>query len=454
MDVIIVGCGKVGEALAAELNEEGNNITVVDENAAKVKHIATKYDIMGVIGNGATHQVQKEAGVGSADLLIAVTGSDELNLLCCLMAKKSGKCHAIARIKNPNYANDSAYLRDELGLAMVINPEFAAAEEIYRILKFPSAIKVDTFSRGRVELLKFKLPENSPLIGQTMRDAMIKLKSNVLVCTVEREDHAYIPKGDFVFAERDVISIIASAKHASDFLEKIEFKAHPIKDVTIIGGGSITHYLCQLLDRTGIKVKIIEKDVNICNELASKFGDVTVICGDPADEDVLKEERVVKSDAFIALTSIDEENILLSLFAKNQGNRKVITKINRIEYDDVISKLDLDSIIYPKHLTADMITRYVRSKQNTLGSNIETLYNLNRGEVEVAEFTVTENSPVVGIPLSKLSFKDDVLIGAIVRGRQLIVPRGAAVIQPGDSVIAVTKLLSPHDISDILKEIL
>lgn len=453
MDIIIVGCGKVGEALARELNEEGNNITVVDEVAAKVKHIATKYDIMGIIGNGATHIVQKEAGVRSADLLIAVTGSDELNLLCCLMAKKTGKCHAIARIKNPDYAKDAAYLRDELGLAMVINPEHAAAEEILRILKFPSAIKVDTFSRGRVELLKFKLPEGSPLVGQSLRDAMIKLKSNVLVCTVEREDGAYIPKGDFVFAERDVISIIASSKNATDFLTKIDFKILPVNDVTVVGGGSITHYLLELLERAGISAKVIEKDAAVCNDLASKFPHSAIINGDPSDEDVLREERVAKSDAFVALTSIDEENVLLSLFAKNQGCHKIITKINRIEYVDVISKLELDSIIYPKNLTADMIVRYVRANQNTLGSNMETLYNLKGGEVEIAEFTVSESSPIVGIPLAQLKFKSEALIGAIIRGNKLIVPRGSVTVEAGDSVVTVTKHASLHDVSDILEEV-
>ena len=453
MDIIIVGCGKVGEALARELNEEGNNITVVDEVASKVKHIATKYDIMGVIGNGATHLVQKEAGVRSADLLIAVTGSDELNLLCCLTAKKTGKCHAIARIKNPDYAKDAAYLRDELGLAMVINPEFAAAEEICRILKFPSAIKVDTFSRGRVELLKFKLPEGSPLVGQSLRDAMLKLESNVLVCIVEREDGAYIPKGDFVFAERDVISIIASSRSATDFLSKIDFELIPVKDVTVVGGGSITHYLCELLEKSGINLKVIEKNTEICNELASKFPSASIINGDPSDEDVLREERVAKSDAFVALTSIDEENVLLSLFAQNSGCRKIITKINRIEYVDVISRLELDSIIYPKNLTADMIVRYARAKQNTLGSNMENLYILNRGEVEVAEFTVGESSRLVGIPLAQLRFKPDALIGAIIRGKQLIVPRGSVSVQAGDSVITVTKNISPHDVSDILEEV-
>jgi len=450
--IIIVGCGKVGEALAAELNEEGNDITVIDHNGVKVKHIATKYDLMGIIGNGATREVQKEAGIDSADLMIAVTGSDELNLLCCLMAKKAGGCQTIARIKSPEYAQDAPYLRDELGLAMVINPEYAAAEEITRILKFPTALKVETFSKGRVELFKFRLPDNSPLVGMTLRDAMVKFKSNILVCTVERGEEAFIPKGDFTFAERDIISIIASSRSVTEFLGRINYKTRTVKDATIIGGGDITHYLCEMLEQSGIKVKIIEKSAEVCGELASLFPGATIINGDPADEDILLEERVAESDAFVALTSLDEENILLSLFAKNAGSKKVMTKINRIEYDSVITKLDLDSIIYPKNLTADTIVRYVRARQNTLGSSMETLYNLIRGEVEVAEFIVGETSPIVGRPLSTLTFKDNALIAAILRGRQLIIPRGAAVIQPGDSVVTVTKLLFARDISDLLKQ--
>lgn len=452
MKIIIVGCGKVGEALAEELNDEGNDITVIDQNATKVKHIANKYDLMGVIGNGATREVQKEAGIDSADLMIAVTGSDELNLLCCLMAKKAGDCKTIARIKSPEYAEDAPYLRDELGLAMVINPDYAAAEEITRILKFPTALKVETFSKGRVELFKFRLPEDSPLVGMTLKDAMIKYKSNILVCTVERGEEAYIPKGDFTFAGRDVVSIIASSRSITEFLGKINYKTRTVKDATLIGGGDITHYLCEMLTNSGISVKVIEKSTAVCDELASQFPSITVINGDPADEDILREERVAESDAFIALTSLDEENILLSLFAKNAGSKKVMTRINRIEYDSVIAKLDLDSIIYPKNLTADTIIRYVRARQNTLGSSMESLYNLIKGKVEVAEFIVGENSPIVGKPLHTLTFKDNALVAAILRGRQLIIPRGAAVIESGDSVVTVTKELFMRDISDLLRQ--
>ncbi len=451
MKIIIVGCGKVGETLAAELNEEGNDIVVVDQNPIKVKGVALKYDLLGVIGNGATRQTQKEAGVDNADLLIAVTGSDELNLLCCIMAKKASNCQTIARVKSPEYASDAPYLKEELGLAMVINPEYAAAKEIARILNFPTAIKIETFSKGRIELLKFRLSDKSPLIGMSVKDAIIKFKSNLLVCIVERGDDAFIPNGDFIFSEKDVISIVAAPKAAMDFFSNTSYKIQPVKNAIILGGKTITHYLCELLGRTGLKIKVIEKDAKVCNELASQFDNITVINGDPADEATLREEGVSRADAFVALTDLDEENILLSLFAKNQGARKIITKINRIEYDDVIKKLELDSIVYPKNITADMILRYVRATKNTRGSSMENLYNVIKGKVEAAEFTIGEKSPISGTPLSKLNFKDNVLIAAILRGKSTIIPRGDSVIEPGDSVVIVTKALAVSDISDVLR---
>lgn len=452
MKIIIVGCGRVGETLAAELNEEGNDIIVVDQNPAKVKEIAIKYDLMGVIGNGATRDTQKEAGVDTADLLIAVTGSDELNLLCCVMAKKAGNCQTIARVKSPEYAQDAPYLKDELGLAMVINPEYAAAKEISRIMSFPSAIKVDVFAKGRVELLKFRLPEGSPLVGLSVREAMTKFRCNVLVCTVERGDEAFIPRGDFIFGERDIISIIGAPRSALAFFAKIDKKIQPVRNAIIIGADSITHYLCEMLTRSGIAVKVLEKRLDRCEELCTRFENVTVINTDPSDEASLREEGVKDTDAFITLTGLDEENILLSLYAKNAGARKTITKINRIEYDDVIARMELDSIIYPKNITASMILRYVRAWNNTLGSNMETLYTVIKGQVEAAEFTVGTSSPIAGIPLSELRLRENVLIAAILRGRTMIIPRGSDVIPPGDSVVVVTKLLALSDVTDILKK--
>lgn len=451
MNIIIVGSGKVGEALAYQLNKEGNDVTIIDENAEKVRTIANKLDIMGVIGNGASRATQKDAGIDKADLLIAVTGTDEINLLSCLVAKKSAGCRTIARLKNPEYNTDAHYFKDELGLAMVINPEEAAAKEIARILNFPSALKVESFAKGLVELLTFKIPEGSRLIGMSIKEVAMKFKTNVTFCTIERDNDAYIANGNFVFEERDTVSFIASSKDAIDFFSGIDHKIQPIKDAIIVGGGELTHYLCSLLNRSGISVKVIEKDAQRCSDLAIEFGKATIINGDPADEDTLREEGVSKASAFIALTGLDEENILLSLFAKKTGARKVITRINRIEYDDIINHLDLDSIVYPKNITADMIISYVRALNNTRGSNIETLYKIVKGKAEAAEFTVGEGSPIAGKPLAELNFKPNVLIASIKRGKTSIIPRGQAVIEAGDSVVVVTKGLSLEDISDILK---
>ena len=319
MNIIIVGCGKVGEALAFELNTSGNNVTVIDQDSTKVKAIATKYDLLGVIGNGASRETQKDAGIDETDLLIAVTGNDELNLLCCLVAKKSAGCRTIARLKNPEYNTDAHYFKNELGLAMVINPELAAAREIARILNFPSAIKVDIFAKSRAELLTFKLPEGSRLAGMSVKEVAAKLKTGVTFCTIERGDDAYIANGNFVFEEKDVISIIASPSAAKEFFKKIDYNIQPIKDALIVGGGAITYYLLGLLEKSGIACTVIEKDPVRAAELATEFEKATIIEADPSDEDTLREEGISGAGAFVSLTGIDEENILLSLFAKSRA---------------------------------------------------------------------------------------------------------------------------------------
>ncbi len=451
MNIIIVGCGNVGQALAAELNEEGNDITVIDLDAAKVKAVAEKYDIMGVVGNGATLATLKEARINKAQLLIAVTGTDELNLLCCLIAKKECNCQTIARLENPDYSKEAPYLKDELGLAMVINPEHAAADEIAKLLRFPSAISIETFAKGKVELLKFKLPESSPLVGMSVREVVSKLHCDILVCTVERDDEALIANGDLIFCERDIISIIASPRNAAAFFKKIRYKTLAVKDAIIIGGGEITHYLCEILKRSGINIKIIEKDRRVCEELCTLFEDVTVINGDASDKETLIEEGIESTGALISLTDIDEENIMLSLFAKSKGDAKLVTKIHRIDYDDLVKNLDIGSVIYPKNITADMILRHVRSMKNAFGSNIENLYNFIKGKVEACEFTVNETFPIVGVPLSKLRFTKKLLIAAILRGKSVIIPRGSDTIEIGDKVVVVSEAMSLLDISDILK---
>lgn len=452
MDIIIVGCGKVGSTLAAKLNAEGNNVTIIDQDGDKVKALANNLDIMGVIGNGASRSVQKDAGVDKTDLLIAVTGNDELNLLSCLVAKKSSNCRTIARLKDPEYNMDAPYFKNELGLAMVINPELAAAKEIARVLNFPSAIKIETFAKGRVELLKFKLPAGSLLAGMSVKDVATKLRSSITFCTIERGDDVYIANGNFVFEEKDIISIIAAPQKAKAFFKKINYQIQPIKDALIVGGGPITYYLCNLLEGAGISCTVVEKNSARCDELATEFEKVTIINADPSDEDVLREEGIAHTDAFVALTGLDEENILLSLFAKKSGSRKIITKINRIDFDDIVTHLDLDTMVYPKNITADTIVSYVRAMNNRRGSNIETVYNLIKGRVEAVEFTIGNGSAVVGKPLMELALKPGVLIAIIQRGRTLIAPRGQDFIEPGDSVVVITKDMAITNIKDILKK--
>lgn len=451
MNIIIVGCGKVGEVLAEQLNDEGDNITVIDLDSKKVSAVMSRYDVMGVVGNGATHLTQQKAGIIHADLLIAVTGSDELNLLCCLIAKKAGNCQTIARVRSPEYNGEAPFLKDELGLAMVINPEQAAAAEIARVLRFPSAIKIDTFARGRVELLKFRLPEKCPLAGLSVKEIATKLNCDILVCTIERGDDAYIAHGDFIFEEKDVISVIAAPRKANDFFRKIKYKTNSVRDVLIVGCGEIGQYLSELLLRSGISVKIIEKNARRCEDLCALLGEAVIINDDASDQNVLLEAGLAKAGAFVALTNLDEENILLSLFARSTANCKLVTKINRIDFGSVIKHLDLDTIIYPKNITSDTIIRYVRAKKNSIGSNVETLYNVIQGKVEAAELNIRDGSPVVGIPIMQLKLKDGVLIAAILRDKKVIIPRGPDSIQIGDAVVIISNHLAVHDISDILR---
>jgi trk system potassium uptake protein TrkA len=450
MKIIIVGCGQVGETLAAELGGEGHNITVIDLSYEKVSAITSKLDIMGVVGNGAIHSIQKEAGVDKADLLIAVTDSDELNLLCCVMAKKKGKCQAIARIQNPEYRSEAEYLREELGLAMIIIPEYAVASEIARLLKFPAATQIETFAKGRVELLKFRLPENSPLVGMTVRDVIVKLRCDILICTIERGDEAHIANGDFVFEPRDLISIIASPRSATNFFKKIDYPTQVIKSAMVLGAGEPTHYLCEMLRKSGIEITVVEKDTSTCERFASDHENVIVINGDEADQELLKEEGIESADAFLALLDNDEENILLSVFASRSSGAKVISKITRTEYSDIIKKLDIDTPIYPETITSDIIIRYVRAMKNKLGSNVETMYSFIKGQVEATEFIVGENSPITKGTISELKLKKDVLIAAILRGKEVIIPRGQDIVRAGDSVVIVSKSLGLNDVSDII----
>ena len=452
MNIIIAGCGKVGKILAANLHREGHNVTVVDQDATKLKSFVAKYDIMGVLGNCATHTTLEEAGIKDTDLMIAVTGSDELNMLSCVLANRYGT-RTIARVRNHAYFDDASYLKDELGLEMIINPEYTTAKEIAGILSFPAAISIEPFMGGKVEILKFRLPEGNKLVGMTVKDAATTFKLKVLLAVVERGDEVYIPSGDFAFEERDIISVVTTHRTAVSFFKKIDLDIQSAKSTMILGGGQATHYLLEMLENSGVNVKVVEKNHDICTEYANEFDFATIINADPSDKDVLREEGLERAEAFVSLVEKDEDNILLSFFAKNAGTKKVITRINRIDYDDIIERFDIDSIIYPKDITLGIVTRYVRGMTSTRGSGMTTLYNLIPGIVEAAEFSITEESDIVGSPLYQLGskLKPNVLIAAIRRGGSIILPRGGDSILIGDSVIVITKNLPLTHITDILK---
>ncbi len=452
MNIIIVGCGKVGQKITEMLaNEREHNITVIDPRYAVVSDLANEYDIMGVEGSGVSIETLTEAGIENADILIAVTGSDEINLITCLIAKKTGNCQTIARVRKPEYRKEINLIKDDLGLAMVINPEHTAASEIARVLRFPSAIQIDTFAKGRIEILKFKIPEGSPLENLKIADMRAKLDCDILVCGVEHGEKASIPRGDFVLQKGDKISIVGSFSNVTDFFKKIGFKSQPIKDTTIVGGGETAYYLAKQLIQTGISVKIIEKSAERCDELCRLLPKATIIHGDGTDTRVLMEEGLEYASSFVSLINIDEENIMLSLFAKSKTGGKIVTKINKIAYDEVISGLDLDTIIYPKNITAEYIVRFVRAKHNSMGSNIETMHFILDGKAEALEFNIEKDSPVANISLEDLSLKDNVLVACINRGGNVILPRGKDMILPGDTVIIVTARSGFKDISDILR---
>lgn len=451
MQIIIVGCGNVGATLAGQLSKEGHNITIIDTKSDVVNDVSNNFDIMGIVGNGASYSIQKEAGIEEADLLIAVTGSDELNLLCCLIAKKAGDCHTIARVRNPVYSREINFIKEELGLSMIINPEEAAAREIARVLKFPSAIKIDTFAKGRIELVKYRIEEDSPLCDQALRNIPAKLRSDVLVCMVERGEEVFIPDGNFILRTNDEISVVGSAKNSVLFFKKLGVQTTRAKDTLIVGGGETAYYLAKQLLSIGIDVKIVERDRKRCEELSELLPQAMIIHGDGTDRDLLLEEGVTQAESFVALTNFDEENIMLSLFVKSIAKAKLITQVHRIAYDELIAELNLGSVIYPKYITAEIIIKYVRAKQNSIGSNIETLYRMSNDRVEALEFQVKKDSPVLGIPLQELQLKPNLLISCINHKGNIITPGGQSVISPGDTVVIVTTLTGLHDIKDILK---
>ena len=449
LNIIIVGCGKVGMTLIEQLSKEGHDITIIDKNAAKVQEMSNLYDIMGLVGNGASYSVQMEAGIENADLIIAA--SDELNLLCCTVAKQVGDCAAIARVRTPDYSKEAGYLREKLGLTMIINPELEASLETARILYLPTALEVNSFAHGQAEIVKFKIPEGNLLDGMTIATLGKSITNDILICAIEREGEVYIPGGNFQMAKDDIVSFVAPRRHIRSFLKKIGFKTKQVKDAMIVGGGKASYYLAKQLIAMGIDVKIIEQNKERCEELSILLPEAIIINGDGTDEEVLREEGIEYAQAFIPLTGIDEENIMLTLHAKQVSNAKLITKINRSTFKNVISKLDLGSVIYPRYITSEAIIAYVRAKKNSTNSNIETLYHMFDNRAEAIEFRVDEPSSVTGIPLKDLMLKNDLLVSFIYRNGKVQIPSGLDTIEVGDTVMIVTTHTGLDNIQDIIR---
>ena len=452
MQIVIVGDGKIGSTLAEQLSREGHNITIIDRSDEPLQQTSEDLDILCVEGNGATCATQLEAGVDNSDLLIAVTASDELNLLCCLVAKKLGAQHTIARVRNPEYLSNLPLITDDLGLSLWVNPELACATEIARSLRIPSAIKTDTFAKGHVELLNFRLPEGSILEGRALMELPALVRSKLLVCAVERGDQEiHIPSGQFRLRAGDRVSFVASLRDAQKFFRQTRLAASPIRQVILVGGGRIAYYLARQLLDSGLGVKIIESNLARCEELSTLLPKATILHGDGTNEAVLLESGIEQADAFAALTGIDEENILMSLYVRKTWPKiKVVTKLIRHSFQNIIGAMDLGSVYNPRYSASNQICRYVRAMQAGAGSTVETLYKLVGGKAEALEFRADEGSAVCGLPLQDLRLRKDLLIGCINRGGRIVIPSGSDTIEPGDTVVVVTSVTGLKALDDIL----
>ena len=450
MKIILVGGGKVGTARARQRSEEGHSGTVIDTNKARVEQIVQAYDVLGVVGNGSSIATLSEAGIEDNDVFIAITGSDELTLRCCMFAKTAGSRHTIARVRNPSYSHELDFIRQQTGISAIINPEMSAAMEISRLLRFPGRAKTASFAGGRVQLIKFALTQAHGLDGMPIRDIPARMGCDILVCAVERGKTVTIPDGSFVLRSGDLVTFLATPDKAQQFFNRLGIPVAPVKNAMIVGGGAIAFYLSQYLLENRIKVRIIERDLARCDYLAEELPAAQILCEDGSNRSFLLSEGLASAEAFVALTNMDEENILLSLFASNHSDAKRVTKINRLEFDEILNSFDLGSVIYPKYMTCDFIVQYVRALQNEAGSNIKTLYRILDDRVEALEFTVHEVSPATGVPLSELHLKPNLLLCCITRGDQIIIPRGGDTIQLGDTVIVVTLQHGLHDLRDIV----
>ena len=451
MKIIIVGCGKVGYAIAQQLTQEKHDITIVDDEAIHLNRADSTLDVMCIHGNGASISVLMEAGARNADLVIAVTGVDETNLVCALIAKSLGAQHTIARIRNPDYRRDADMLKREIGLDMVINPDLAAAQEIARILSFPAAISVEPFAGGRIDMIGFQLHPEDTILGRSLSDFHRERVAEVLICAAQRGDEFIIPNGSFVPQLDDRLYMVGSKTELHKMLRSMGRSLQRVKDVSILGGSRISMYLSWELARAGTRVHIVEQDHDKCLRLSQELPDAMIIEGDGTDTDLIRSEYLFGADGFVALTGRDEENLLMALSARRAGVRKVLAKMTRPNYMDLVQETGLGSIISPKDIIANQITRYVRALANSQGMAVESLYKLLGGKVEALEFTAKNDGyGILHAPLMKLPLRHGVLLAAIVREGRIIIPGGMTTIEPGDHVLVVTNVPGLTDLKNIL----
>lgn len=452
MKIVVAGCGKIGQTVIGSLVAEGHDVIAIDANSEVLDELTNIYDIMTICGNCADSDVLEEIGIGSAQLYVALTNSDELNMLSCFIAKRMGASETIARIRNPEYNDDSlGFLKQELDLSMAINPDRLTAIELYNILRLPSAVKIENFSRRNFEMIELIIKEGSELDGVKLSDLKGKYNSKVLICAVERDDNVYIPDGNFVLRNGDKIGISAAPSDILKLLKTLGILRKQSKSVMILGGSKSAFYLAKMLINSGASVKIIEKNIDRCNELCEKLPKATVIHGDGAQQELLLEEGLRSVDAFVSLTGMDEQNILISIYAAANSVPTVISKVSRSEIGLMAKRLGLDCIVSPKNITSDIFVRYARALENSMGSNVETLYKIMDSKAEALEFRVHPESKITEKPLKNLEFKKDILIAGIIRGKKTIIPGGDDVIQPNDRVIVVSKNKKLYDLSDILE---
>lgn len=452
MKIIIIGLGTIGKTILKNLADEDHNITIIDEDKKKVEGLIERYDVSGVVGNGASLSIQKEAGMKNADLAIVLTDSDELNIFACLVAKKLGVKNTITRVRNPEYSRQIMDMQDELGISMIVNPEKDTANEIFNLINLPSIGQVDHFGNGRALLVEIVAEHGCSLIGQTLISIGKSLSTRVLICAVQRGSEVIIPTGNFLIREGDRIHLTSDAKSLRDFIAEINLVRSPLKNIMIVGGGKIGYYLSDELSRKKYKIKLIEGNRETAEELAESLPKVTVIHGNGTQHDLLIEEGIEAMDAFVALSGIDEENMVVSMFANKLNVRKTITQIKSDDLYGMLDELGINNIVSPKNIVADRVISYIRAIANKRGSNVLTLYRLVNDQVEALEFLAKrKQDKIYDKPLKELRIKKDCLIACIIRENEVVIPDGNSTIKIGDNVIVVTTHKNFDDLIDIFE---